>query len=87
MAGREGVRWCKAFNVMTCRPRKNHLVLGVRLPETDELTARTEAIGLETLPYDRAESAYRFRLTARELAAKRDPLAALIALTVEERGG
>ncbi len=77
----------QAFNVMTCRPRKNHVVLGIRLPETDEQTERTEAIGLETLPYDRAESAYRFRLTARELAAKREPLAALIALAVEERGG
>lgn len=75
----------QAFNAITCRPRKNNLLLGVRLPETDEITARIEALGVEVYPYDRREGAYRLRLTRKDLASTKTELAGLIRLAIEER--
>ena len=73
------------FNVVTFRPRKNHLLLGLRLPETEEMTATIEAIGIETQPYDRSESAYRLRLTARDVANQKVEITKLIDLAVRAR--
>ena len=73
------------FNVVTFRPRKNHLLLGLRLQETEEMTARIESIGLEAPSYDRRERAYRLRVTARDVAAQRDEITALIALAIRSR--
>ena len=73
------------FNVVICRPRKNHLLLSLRLAETEELSAQIEAIGVEMQPYDRRESAYRLRLTRDDIKKHRDVLARLLALSMEER--
>ena len=75
----------QAFNAITCRPRRNHLILGIRLPEADEITSRIEALGVEIYPYDRRDGAYRLRLTRKDLAAAQTELSALIHLAIEER--
>ena len=73
------------FNVVTFRPRKNHLLLGLRLPQTDEMTDRIKTIGLETPEYDRRESAYRLRVTARDVANEQHELTQLMALAIRMR--
>ena len=73
------------FNFVTFRPRKNHLLLGIRVPESDDVAAQIEASGVETQPYDRRESAYRLRLTARDLQARPDVLRQLISLAHQQR--
>ena len=74
------------YNFATFRPRKNHLLLGLRLPESDELTARIEATGIETQPYERREGAYRLRLTRRDLAAHQAELQMLLEMAHRHRG-
>lgn len=76
----------QTYNVVTFRPRKRHLLLGLRLAETEEMTARIEALGIETQPYDRRERAYRLQLTAREVASEQHELTELISLAIQSRG-
>ena len=73
-------------NFATFRPRRNHLVLGVRLPETEELTARLETSGVETQPYDRRDGAYRLRLTKKDLTVRKELVGDLLALAFRQRG-
>lgn len=75
----------QAFNAVTCRPRRTHLTLGIRLPETEEITGRIDALGIETSPYDRREGAYRLRLTRRDVSGRKVELANLIGLAIQER--
>lgn len=70
----------QVYNFVTFRPRKNHLLLGLRLPETEELTRRIEATGIETQPYERREGAYRLRLSKRDFAGHADELKSLLEL-------
>ena len=72
-------------NVAICRPRKNHLIFSVRLPETEELTDQIQAIGVELQPYDRRESAYRLRLTRTDIKKHREELRKLLVLSMDER--
>jgi hypothetical protein len=76
----------QACNFATFRPRKTHLILGVRLPETEELTARLEECGIETQPYERRDGAYRLRLAKKDLASRKELLGDLLALAFKERG-
>lgn len=57
----------QVYNSATFRSRKNHLLLGLRLPESEEYTQRIEAGGIETQPYERREGTYRLRLNKRDL--------------------
>ena len=78
-------RMGRVFNFATFRPRKNHLLLGIRLPETEEVGTRIEASGIETQPYDRRESAYRLRISRRDLSTKTDLLRELMSLAYRQR--
>lgn len=75
----------QAYNFATFRPRKNHLLISLRLPETDELTATIESTGLETQPYDRRDGAYRLRLSRKDVSAKSEQLQSLMGLAHEHR--
>lgn len=75
----------QAYNFATFRPRKNHLLISLRLPETDELTATIESTGLETQPYDRRDGAYRLRLSRKDVSAKSEQLKSLMRLAHEHR--
>lgn len=75
----------QAYNFATFRPRKNHLLISLRLPETDELTATIESTGLETQPYDRRDGAYRLRLSRKDVSAKSEQLQSLMRLAHEHR--
>jgi hypothetical protein len=65
-------------NFAVFRPRKNTLVLSIRLPQSAEIQSRLEAAGLETLEYDRREGGYRVRLGAEDLEKRDDVLRQLI---------
>lgn len=73
----------KPFNAVTYRPQKKDLVLGLRFAEAEEMTERIAAVGIETNPYSRAEGAYRLRLTAAELAAKKQSVTELMTLAIK----
>lgn len=77
----------QAYNFATFRPRKNHLLLGLRLPENEELTQRIEATGIETQPYERRDGAYRLRLTKRDIAAHKGELQSLLEMAHQNKAG
>ncbi|MGB9457180.1 MAG: DUF5655 domain-containing protein [Bryobacteraceae bacterium] len=54
-------------NFVVFRPRKNALVLTVRLKPSPEIQARLEESGLEALEYDKREGGYRIRLGSDDL--------------------
>ncbi len=76
----------QVYNFATFRPRKNHLLLGLRLPEHDEYTQRIEATGIETQPYERREGAYRLRLNKKDLSSHKAELQALLGLAHQHKG-
>lgn len=66
-------------NIVSCRPRKTHVIVEFRIPRSDELTARLEEAGLVLLEYSTRWGRYRVRLTGEEIAKHESLLLQLIA--------
>jgi hypothetical protein len=73
------------FNFAIFRPRKNHILLELRLPEAEEITTRLETAGIETQPYERRDGAYRLRLTRKDVVTHSDTIRELMALAHQHR--
>jgi len=73
------------YNFVTFRPIKNQIRLEIKLPETDELDAKIESAGLETLEYNKRNSAYRLRLTKNDVSSKEEVLRELMHTAYERR--
>ena len=69
-----------AANYVTMRPRKKKLNLSLRIPRSDEITARIEDAGIDTLSYDARWSDYRLSLTKDDVEDQADLLSELILL-------
>jgi len=65
-------------NFVTMRPRKPHLLASFRIPRSEELTARLEDQGFETMPYDTRWNNYRLRLTEKDFIERLDELRQLV---------
>lgn len=76
----------RADNFVTFRPQKSGLVLEVRLKQSDDIQAKIDAAGLDTLSYDGRWGNYRFRLTKDEPKKHTEILRQLIQLSHESRG-
>ena len=68
------------FNFVTFRPKKNQLRLELKLPETDDLNAKIESSGVETLEYDKRWGQYRLRLIKNDVKSKAEVIRELITL-------
>lgn len=75
----------RADNFITCRPQKSGMVLEVRLKQSDDIQAKIDAAGLDTLSYDARWGNYRFRLTKDDLPKHKEILRELIQLAHESR--
>jgi hypothetical protein len=73
-------------NFVTFRPQKSGLVLELRHKQSDDIQAKIDAAGLDTLSYDARFGNYRFRLTKEELIRHKETLRELIRLAHENRG-
>ena len=73
------------YNFVTFRPKKSHLNLDVKLPQTEEFDAKIEEAGIETLEYNKRWSTYRLRLTKEQVKSKVDLLRELMQLAYERR--
>lgn len=73
------------FNFVTFRPKKSHLNLDIKLPETEELDAKIEAAGIDTLEYNKRWGNYRLRLSKDQVKEEREVLRELIQLAHERR--
>lgn len=75
------------YNFVTFRPKKSHLNLELKLPQTEELDAKIEEAGIETLEYNKRWGTYRLRLTKDQVKSKADVLRELMQLAHDRRNG
>jgi hypothetical protein len=75
----------KACNFATFKPRKESLLLHIRLPKEPEFDARLEKHDLDLLDYDRRWNYYRLRLTSSEIAKHETLLKELLKLAYDRR--
>jgi len=58
-----------ANNFVVVQPKKNHVVLAIRLPKTDEIEAKLDESGLDLMEYNTKARRYRIRLKPNETAS------------------
>jgi predicted transport protein len=73
------------FNFVSFRPKKSTMTLEIRLPRTDDLDAKIEHAGLDTLEYNARWGWYRLRLASTDVRGKSEVLRELIGLAYERR--
>jgi hypothetical protein len=69
-----------ASNFLTFRPRKQHVILQVKIPRTEEMTQRLSDAGLELLTYSSRWGLYQLALREPDLAEHREQLQELVRL-------
>ncbi len=69
-----------ADNFVTMRPRKTSLLTSFRIPRADELSARLEEEGFDTVAYDTRWNNYRIRLTPADFDTHEATLNELVAM-------
>ncbi len=57
-------------NFVSFKPKKNWIILEVGLPQSDDLDAKIENAGIETLEYVKSWRRYRLKLTPADIAGK-----------------
>ena len=75
----------RPYNFVEFRPKKNRLNFELKLPQTDELDAKIDEAGLDTLEYNKKWGLYNFRLTKDDIKSKSDVLKELSQLAYERR--
>jgi len=73
------------YNFVSFRPKKNHINLELRLPQSDELDAKIDHAGLDTLEYNNHWGLYRLRLTKDDVTEKSDILRELMHYAYQRR--
>ena len=76
-----------AYNFVQFKPKKKQLDLELHLPESEELDARIEEAGFDTLGYDKRFRRYRLRLKKEDIDSKTDVLMELSQLAYNRRAG
>ena len=74
-----------AFNFVKFRPKKSTITLEIKLPQSDDIDAKIEHAGLDTLEYNARWNLYRLRLTTADVSSKEDVLRELMLLAYERR--
>lgn len=67
-----------ADNLLTFKPRKEHLIVEFRIARSDEVGALIEESGVDALPYDKRWGRYRLRLSGDDVQIHRELLVDLI---------
>ncbi|MGY2931848.1 hypothetical protein ACVWZ6_001450 [Bradyrhizobium sp. GM6.1] len=73
------------FNFVIFRPKKKHIRAEIRLPRTDDVDAKIEQAGLETMDYDETYQSYRLALGADDIAKHRKLLLELMQAAYQGR--
>ena len=75
----------RPYNFVTFRPKKVQLDFELKLQQSDELDAKIEQAGIETLEYNKRWGLYRLRLTKDEIKSKGAVLKDLARIAYEQR--
>lgn len=73
----------RAFNFVTFQPRKNHIILRVMMPKSEDLDERIDSMDIDTL--DHRRGMYRLRITRDDLASKLDFIKELMSMAHAKR--
>jgi hypothetical protein len=73
------------FNFVIFRPKKKHIRAEIRLPRTDDVDAKIEQAGLETMDYDETYQSYRLALGADDIAKHKKLLLELMRAAYQGR--
>ncbi len=74
-----------AYNFVTFRPRKGHMLLGLKLPESENINQKIEKAGIDTLEYDKRWTTYRLQLSKADVSNKAEVLKDLMRLAHNHR--
>ena len=72
-----------ADNFVSFHPRKQHLQVEFKIPRSDELTARVEDSGLETLSYDKNFRRFRLKISAGDIVKHQEMFIELIGMAID----
>ncbi len=75
----------QAFNFVQFRPRKKHIVLLVKLEESDEISKKVEASDLDSVDYDIKRNRYKISLGTTDAETNQDILKEIFKLAYERR--
>ncbi|MCK1523045.1 hypothetical protein [Bradyrhizobium sp. 17] len=73
------------FNFVIFRPKKKHIRAEIRLPRADDVDAKIEQAGLETMDYDETYQSYRLPLGADDIAKHKKLLLELMRAAYQGR--
>jgi len=75
----------QAFNFVSFKPKKNHIIFELRLSRTDELDSKIYEAGFDTLEYVKNWGLYRLRLREEDIKSKSEVLEELSKLAYKRR--
>lgn len=75
----------RPFNFVAFRPQKNKMNLTIKLPRSDELDAKIEEAGLDTLEYVQKWGNYRLQIRKNDIDEHSDVILELAKLAYEKR--
>ncbi len=75
----------QVFNFALFRPRRNYIILEMKLPKTDEIDAKIQQAGLKTLEYDTRFGQYRLSLHKEDITKRRELLKELMQAAYQNR--
>ena len=75
----------QAFNFVSFKPKKNHIIFEFRPSRTDELDSKIDEAGFDTLEYVKNWGLYRLRLKEEDIKSKSEVLEELSKLAYKRR--
>lgn len=73
------------YNFVVFQPKKNQLNLELKLPQSDDIDAKIDDAGIDTLEYNKRWNIYRLRLTRSDVKTNAEVLKELAHLAYERR--
>ena len=76
-----------AYNFVSFRPKKNHVIVEFKLPASDELVEQVEAAGIEVMAYHTRWGLFRISVSQQTIADNKDLLGELARRALETYSG
>lgn len=75
----------RSVNFAVCKPRRSALNLDIKLTRSDEIDAQIEEASIDMLEYDKRWSAYRLKLTEKDIGQHEELITSLLKQAYENR--